>query len=240
MIQKNIIITRPKSDDNQLIESIKKLDSDIQIVHFPTIKIDFLDVQVSLSGVTHIVFTSQNGVKGFFKNKNTALPKLIQLCCIGKKTAQTLETFGYKAQIVSVGNTAEEFADELAEKHISQHHNVLLALGNIAGNAIEEKLTNICKVARIDVYKTSPRFVSQNELEKIKNIPFDAVVFTSPSTFENFIAITRLTPEKLHGKIACIGRTTAAKVLEMGYEPSLISPSAQSDVFAEEIVRFLQ
>ena len=64
------------------------------------------------------------------------------------------------------------------------------------------------------------------------------LAFTSPSTFENFIMITAMKPQQLEGKIACIGKTTAHKVTEMGYEPSLISPSPDAQIFAKEIFNY--
>ena len=234
MTAKTIILTRPISDNDSLAHSLQQ--DGIQLISFPTIDIEYVKTEIIVEGFSHIVFTSQHGVHGFFENLKEQLHDNVKLCCIGKKTAQSLEYYCFKAQIVSGNETAEDFALELI-KHVSPNDNILLPLGNLAGTKIENHLSKICNVTRINVYNTViPKSINQDVFMQIKALLFECVVFTSPSTFANFIQITKLKPDNLQGKIACIGKTTAAMVTQMGFHPDMISSSAKGEVFACEII----
>ena len=241
--QKNIIITRAQTADKSFETRLH--DSGFTVLLFPTIEIFYqksvLNI-ATLKDFTHLIFTSQNGVTGFFKSfENVSIPSHIQIVTIGKKTAKTVEQFGYASHIISKGNTAEELAQELRNQHLKKSDSILLVVGKKAGTAIEQTLQDFCSITRIEVYDTlQPQSFPQETLEAIATESFEMVAFTSPSTFENFIEKTKLSPQKLNSKIACIGTTTARKVTEMGFEPNLISSSANLEVFAKEIIDFLQ
>src|ERR1035437_7937094 len=101
MQKQTIILTRPQTTDNQL--SCLLEEHGFMVLPFPTIEIAFLQPTFhfeTLENYSHIVFTSGNGVQGFFQLCGTTkLPKSIIIVCIGKKTAATLEQYGYAAGI---------------------------------------------------------------------------------------------------------------------------------------------
>ena len=241
--QKNIIVTRAQTADKSFETRLQ--DSGLTVLLFPTIEILYQKPDYSiatLNDCTHLIFTSQNGIIGFLKSfESVIIPSHIQIITIGKKTAKSVEQFGYKSQFISKGNTAEDLAQELRNHHLKKSDSILLVVGKKAGTFIENTLQDFCHVTRIEVYDTlQPQSFPLETLEAIATESFEIVAFTSPSTFENFIEKTKLSPEKLKGKIACIGTTTAGKVSDMGFEPSLISSSANLEVFANEIIGFLQ
>jgi len=239
---KTIIVTRAQTADNSFEKHLQ--ENGFTVLSFPTIEISFqkpiFDFN-TLKDFTHVVFTSQNGVIGFFQYiDKTPLSNDIQIVTIGKKTAKTVEQFGYKSHIISKGNTAEDLAQELRNDYLKKTNSILLVVGKKAGTVIEQTLQDFCFVKRIEVYDTlQPQSFPQETLDAISTECFDLVTFTSPSTFENFITTTKISPEKLIGKIACIGTTTAGKVTELGFEPNIISSSANLEVFASEIIGFL-
>jgi len=239
---KTIILTSPQSTDNELTSCLETYG--FRVLPFPTIEIVFNRPNFktnSLPTYSHIVFTSQNGVNGFFRMlEKTLLPAKTILVTIGKKTAQSVEQYGYKATIVAKGNTAVELAQELLNEHLTASDTVLLSVGKRAGTEIEQTISPFCKTTRIEVYNTiEPTEIDRNTLEAIKHNLFEMLVFTSPSTFENFIAITQLSPQQIQGKIASIGKTTAKRIKEMGYEPTIVSSLPEAKVFAKEIAEIL-
>lgn len=239
---KTIIITRAKTADDSFEHCLQ--ENGFTVLSFPTIEISFLKPNFNIEKLktfTHLIFTSQNGVIGFFQILDkTQLSSTIQIITIGKKTAKTVEQFGYKSHIISKGNTAEDLAQELRNEHLKKTDSILLVVGKKAGTVIGQTVQDLCSVSRIEVYDTlQPQSFPQETLEAITSESFDMVAFTSPSTFENFITTTKLSPDKLNGKIACIGTTTARKVTELGFEPNLISSSANIEVFTKEIISFL-
>ena len=239
---KTIILTRPKSTADEL--SIGLQEQGFTILSFPTIEISFLNPDFNsdqLNDFTHLIFTSQNGAIGFFYLIGKApIPPSCKIVTIGKKTAKTVEEHGYQSHTISNRNTAEDLAKELRNQHLKDSDSVLLSVGRKAGSVIEQTLQGFCKTTRIEVYDTlQPRTFAHDILDRIKKGTFDLIVFTSPSTFENFIAITGLIPQALNGRIACIGTTTGEKVIESGYQPSLIASSADAKTFTSEITGFL-
>jgi uroporphyrinogen-III synthase len=242
MSVKTIILTSPQSTDNELTSCLETYG--FKVLPFPTIEIVFNEPNFkteSLPTYSHLVFTSQNGVNGFFRMLNkTLLPAKIKLVTIGKKTAQSIEQYGYKANIIAKRNTAGELAQELLNQHLTPSDTVLVSVGKKAGTEIEQTISPFCKTTRIDVYNTiEPTEIDSNTLQTIKSNSFEMLVFTSPSTFENFITITHLLTQQIQCKIACIGKTTAKRIKEMGYEPTIISTLPEAKQFAKEIAEIL-
>ena len=82
--------------------------SGVNLLHFPMIKTSSRkqNSNIDLKDKECIIFTSKNGVKYFFTD---SLAKEIKMdekffVCIGKKTAQKLEEFGFKASYVCKRN----------------------------------------------------------------------------------------------------------------------------------------
>jgi uroporphyrinogen-III synthase len=67
-----------------------------------------------------------------------------------------VQAHGYTPSYVNPGNTAEEFSipftQHLAAKN--SRPNILLALGNLARNVIQDSLTETAQCTRINVYHT--------------------------------------------------------------------------------------
>ncbi len=188
-----------------------------------------------------LVFTSKKGVSAFFEQiteyqKNTALPPQLKIAVIGNKTATELERYGYKSDFTNPGNTSDEFLIHLENNIIKKAENVLLALGNLAPDKLQNSLKQRANIKRINVYKTiAPQDTDNKILNIVLNKRFDLLIFTSPSAFQNFILITGFTPDKDKLPIASIGKITTNAIKKTGFDVMITAKQATIEGLADEI-----
>lgn len=247
---KLFISTRPKGKSGELKHLFESEGA--KMLEFPLIEIEPVSLsdhekkQLSNLDIFHwLVFTSPNGVKFFFQQLeaiigNKSLPKTLQIGVIGSKTEKILSTFGYTAAFVNPGNTGEHFAKAFSEKlrEQSTRSNVLLALGNLARNVIQEKLEKEANGVRIDVYKTvAPDNPKKNILQLIQEGQYEMIIFTSPSGIENFMEHSKnINSEKL--RIACIGEITSRAAAKAGINPLVIAENPSAKGIVNSIIKF--
>jgi hydroxymethylbilane synthase len=190
-----------------------------------------------------VFFTSKHGVVNFFKHLitvkgNTELPKTLKIAAIGNKTALELEYYGFSANFISEGNTSEEFLEQFYKSENPANLKVLLALGNLANDVLLDILSKENKVTRINVYDTlKPETADATILDAIKNDLYDLIIFTSPSTFQNFCSfVDNNILKKL--KIASIGSTTTKSIADAGLEPLVTAAKSNAEGLCEAIVEF--
>jgi len=247
---KLIISTRPIEASDTLPEIIRSVGA--KLFSLPMIEIvpSPLDPQMAeklnnLEQFNWIFFTSKNGVVNFFKQLidakgSTALPKTVKLAVIGYKTSLELEYYGYAPTFISEENTAEEFLNRFYAKYQPENLNILLSLGNLADNTLQNILTLRNMVHRIDVYQTvKPAKADPEIMEMIKNDEYDLIVFTSPSTFHNFSSFCDST---LLGKLkmASIGSVTTKAIQKAGFEPLFTAKKSNAEGIRDAITEFYQ
>ena len=139
------------------IESFQLLkDFGATLHHFPMIDIvgNSNVKPFNLSDFDYYIFTSKNGVNAFF-NLDFVKEKKINTFCLGKKTKNALLENGIEPVFVSNESYADNLITELLDNKMVVNKRVLLVLGNLADNRIEEALSSICNLIRLDVYNTT-------------------------------------------------------------------------------------
>lgn len=192
-----------------------------------------------------IFFTSKNGVINFFRHLidvkgNTELPKTVHLAVIGYKTGLELEYYGYTPTLISDENTSDELLIQFYKKYQPQNLTILLALGNLADNTLSSRLSTENTVNRINVYQiVKPAYADPEIVEIIKNGLYDLIVFTSPSTFNNFCSYFKADQiGKL--KMVSIGMTTTKAIQEAGFEPVLTAKKSNVEGLRDAIIEYYQ
>jgi uroporphyrinogen-III synthase len=122
---------------------------------------------------------------------------------------------------VSESNGSEKFAFELKQDIISKGANVLLLLGNLAEDTLQNALSDHTNVSRIDCYQTNkPDLLNNSLLKKIADNEYDLLLFTSSSCFKNFISYFKdAGPEMPKLKTASIGPSTTKTMRKFGIQP---------------------
>ncbi|MFH1195637.1 MAG: uroporphyrinogen-III synthase [bacterium] len=230
LANKNIVVTRSEEQSSGLIEMLSSAGANV--ISIPTIKIvpvndhsEFDRLISDLLEIDFIIFTSANTVKYFFQR----IEKLnILLNLTGKQIAvvgeSTLKSCGEKKICVNI--TPDHFsAKGLLAKFESmniKNKNVLIPCSTIARTELKDGLTKLsANVFSVPVYDV----VLPDETEviayqrKLKNFFPDVFVFTSPSTFNNFLKMFKVNnPVEYfsHSEIAAIGPTTADAIESTG------------------------
>ena len=192
-----------------------------------------------------VFFTSKNGVVNFFKKLidikgSTEIPKALKLAVIGVKTGLELEYYGYAPTFISPENTAEEFVNQFISRYNPENLNILLSLGNLADDTLQNFLSDKNKVHRINVYQTVKPDKADNQImELINNDQYDLILFTSPSTFNNFCSFYgKVLPAGL--KLASIGSVTTKAIQREGLEPLFTAKKSNAEGIRDSIIEYYQ
>ena len=190
-----------------------------------------------------LFFTSRNGVAHFFKQLidltgSSELPAALQVAVVGIKTAAELEYYGYSPAFTGKEHGSAELGAEFCMTYQPTNSKILLVLGNLAEDILENMLAVGNEVERINVYETKlPKSADPMVIKQITDGLYDLILFTSPSTFTNFTSFVDTT---LLGKlkIGSIGTTTSRAILEAGYEPLMTAKMSNTEGLTEAILQY--
>ncbi|ADQ80715.1 Uroporphyrinogen III synthase HEM4 [Paludibacter propionicigenes WB4] len=245
---KTIISTRPEVENDRIKSLLQAKGA--RVLDFPMISTECVllsdEIKTVLSDIQSynwIVFTSKNGVICFCEllQQLGIDPQRLadkKFAVIGKATGEAMQSSIGTPALISRGRTAEDLLQEF-QQQITSTDKVLLALAALADDKLEQGLTPLCDVTRIDVYQTyDVDYDTHPALDCISKNEYDLILFTSPSGYRNFHRITeKLEINEL--KAACIGTTTEAEMRRLGASPLLVSPQSDADSFANEIERYI-
>jgi uroporphyrinogen-III synthase len=233
---KIIINTRPEGSEDLIGNALKELGANVLVMPL----IEILPVQIPKEVISDIlksksqwlVFTSKNGVDHLLNQlelnqKTKCLP--FKTAVFGERTAMALKEKGIIPDLINLQNTSDDLLKELYPK-IQYGEKVLLVLGDLATNLMEEKLKTKAQVERLNVYHTvSVQSIDPEILKLIQRNKYDLMLFTSPSGFNSFWHLTgnMINPASL--KIACLGPTTEEAILAKGIKPLVVAnPSGKA------------
>lgn len=219
LLGKRIIITRPAIQAVNLVEKIGITGGEPLIC--PTIHVNLVnsaDAGEMIQAVTNanwLVFTSQNGVNGFFKllsesGRDSRFIHNAKVAAIGAKTGETLLEKGILADLIPENYTAADLCEKLGPQ-VRGKRVVLLQVDKAPPELIEGLKEYGGEVTEFPVYHVESEIKFATKiLEYLTSKTVDAIIFTSPSTVKGFL-------ENIQGdlsllddvKVICIGPVTA-------------------------------
>lgn len=219
---KPIVGTVEKNSGKRLAKLFKELN--VPFVNYPMIETnnvilndEIKEIFDEIDKFDWLVFTSRNGVKSFLKlwndYKKTSFVKREKnkIATIGLSTSHYLEEKGINTDFVNPGVTSGEFVHHIDKDEIIQNtHKVLLIQGNLAPDILYSKIKEITpSVKRINLYETTyKKDIDNNIYDFLEKEDYSLLLFTSPSSFDNFMRNSKsINFSKL--RIAAIGKTTA-------------------------------
>jgi uroporphyrinogen III methyltransferase/synthase len=248
-IDLKVLITRPRDQSDAFAKSLTS--AGFEPVFFPVIEIrPFTENKAleraiaSLSCYEWVVFTSKNGVDAFFDHLPQATSfqgngRKVKVAAIGSKTAKSLSWHGITPDFVPEEFVAEAILPGLGD--LRGGRRVLLPCAEIARDALPKAIFKAGGIPHeIAVYQTLPAQPDSGGLAALKS-GLNFVTFTSPSTVDNFVIITRqegFDPLHLPGnpRIACIGPITQKAAEEAGFSNVLMA----SEYTADGLVKLLR
>lgn len=230
---KKIIITRTRESASKLVEKLEKLGADCYEI--PTIKIEPIKDEKVFQTLNKIyqydwiVFTSENGVKLFFKylwegGKDLRILGKAKIAVIGKSTQRVLEDFGIRPDLVPEKDYTQEGLVSAFSKLNIREKIILIPRAKEARDVLPEKLREYgAKVEVLPIYETKICEESKEELKKVLEEGIDIITFTSSSTVKNFFKLLEENQKPLLKNVlfASIGPITSATLREFGFEPHI-------------------
>ncbi|MEK6750827.1 MAG: uroporphyrinogen-III synthase [Chloroflexota bacterium] len=240
-----VLITRPRTKADEFAEKLRS--AGFEPIFFPVIEIQRIGNNVALERALEklncyewVVFTSVNAVDIVFDEYSVFLLKEntgVKFAAIGPKTAEALRKYSIEPDFVPEEYVAEAILPGLGDL---QGKWVLLPRAEIARQMLPEAIANAGGIAHeIIVYQTLPAQVDEDGLSALKS-GVDVITFTSASTVENFVAVTRqhnLDPLNLPNNplVACIGPITEQAAKEAGFQNLVVAKEYTTDGLIEAI-----
>lgn len=249
---KTIVITRTLEQSEESAEIFQKLGA--EVLTFPTLAItppdswkDFDSVVSKQSKIDFIIFTSAHSVKMFVKRCEDLSVKFdfnrIKVVAVGSKTSGVCQKNNVPVHIIPKEFSGEGVIDELGDYDL-QGKLIFIPRSAIGREELPEGLKRRgAKIKTASVYNIGlPSDENINEYkEKLRNSRPDLFVFTSPSTFQNFLEIQSIAdPVDYFNNyiVAVIGPTTKAAVEKRKVKVNIIPREYTIDGLVNSIVEF--
>ena len=229
MHQKHIILTRDRGDSEEFVSELESWGAVVYCL--PLMEITYLadapekqKLLERLHKAEWILFFSKHGVIGFFSALeacNVPLPPSISLAAYGESCQKELVQRGHKPHFFSFPPTGREMIEQLHKRSLLKDKRVLLSCGDQQNQSIEAALQEVGALWEpLIVYENREVFYPDEHLRaRIRKGDYDLVVFTAPSIVDRF---KKHFPEA-NLKAACIGATTAQRVVSLGDHPLVVS-----------------
>ncbi|MCP3025526.1 uroporphyrinogen-III synthase [Halobacillus sp. A5] len=241
---RKVLVTRPFSQADVMINLFEKAGA--AILHEPLIEFRIHEskqnprILSELHDFNWVFFTSSNGVKFFFEwlqRIGRPVPRHIKVAVVGRNTKQTAEEMGVNVHFCPTTYDAEHMAEEFFVYH-KEPGAVLYVRGDRSRETLLEILTEKGILFQsLTVYDTL--LIKESEVISRELPSLDALTFTSPSTIEAFLEITRKSNElALDIPCFCIGATTAEKAEAKGFNKIYYPSTFSVEEMVQQIIDY--
>jgi uroporphyrinogen-III synthase len=249
---KRIVVTRAAEQSGELQRMLEQRGAEVLL--FPLVRFappeDSSQLDEALRRVHSfdvIVFLSANAVRFFCaraRDLGLAFAKkddIPRIAAVGPATSQALAAAGISVDYIPSQPSAEALAREFGQSLSGR--SILLPRSDLGDDAIVAALAQIgAQVAEVIAYRTRmPEKHDPAIRDRIRSQQIDVVVFASPSSVRNFIAILGADqPAKISGHVrfAAIGPRTAEMMRKLNLLVSIEAAESSTAGLVTAIERF--
>jgi uroporphyrinogen III methyltransferase/synthase len=245
---KTILVTRPREQASEFIGRLEQEGA--VVIPFPLIRIlppssySRLDQALAnLSQYHWIIFTSTNAVKYFFtrlflRGKDTRALAAARIGAIGPRTAQSLEAYGIRPDLVPPEYDSPAILRQLGSV---AGERILLPGSQLANDLLPRELKR--KGATVDTVTTYRTVLDPESKARIKDlgaVSLNCITFTSASTWNNFTRLFGRQKEEIlkTAVLASIGPLTTAAIRRGGGKVAIEAKEYTSAGLAEAILEY--
>ncbi len=195
---KRVVVTRTRTQASELSRQLTDLGA--EVLEIPTIAIKppkslapLREGIASIGTYDWLVFTSPNGVDGFFNEFFTTHPDLrdlggLRIAAVGPATAQKLAALHLTVDLQPKEFTAEALLKAFKEEVSVENLKFLMPIADIADKKLARGLEDLgAMVDDLDAYQTVPDTEDRNgHRARLQDDGADFITFTSSSTVNNF------------------------------------------------------
>ncbi|WCL82944.1 uroporphyrinogen-III synthase [Saprospira sp. CCB-QB6] len=171
-------------------------------------------------------FYSPRGLRYALSQWKKPWEQLPLLAALGPATAAVLQEFGLSADFIGSGRPAPT---ALAFKEWLDQKSVCFFRAEKSKRSIQQLLKGEILAKERIVYSNQPKI-------QFADSQADILVFTSPLNAETYL---KAYPKRENQEILVIGRTTAQKLIEMGYNDFHLATAPKEEALAQYCLRYL-
>jgi uroporphyrinogen III methyltransferase / synthase len=239
---RRVVVTRAREQSRDLVERLAEVGA--QVIEIPVIEIvepedtSALESCIGqLESYQWVVFTSANAVEHFMRRVEDVRRIKARLCAIGTATGDAVRAFRLKVDLVPDMNTGKGVAAAFKSIDVVGAR-VLFPRAEAAHDVVPATLKSLgavvdSPVAYRNVIPADAR--ARLELYAATDSKPDWVLFTSPSTANNFIALGG-TPLLATAHIASIGPTTSDAIRKHGLTVDIEAATPSMDALVEALI----
>jgi uroporphyrinogen-III synthase len=233
---KRVVVTRSRGQAGKLTELLRQQGG--TVLEVPTIRIvppsdahDMADAMLELNAYNWIVFTSANGVTGFFDLFFKGFDDMrdiggVRIAAVGPATAERLKELHLKVDVMPKEYVGVKVAAAISEYESVENLKILLARAEDANSDLPKKLEELGAIVDdVACYRTIPETEdSEGTAALLEESGADWITFTSGSTVENFhirFDLPRIMARHPKMKLASIGPETSKAIKALGLKPSI-------------------
>jgi len=252
LINKSILVTK---DRNSSINSVKKLiDLNAKLIFLPTIKIVPLKPNPELKEILSaqkvfdfLIFTSASAVR-IFMDHVSQFNYEIQKCkivVVGEKTEEVCKKFGLNVSLMPETYSADGLIDLLSSIELSNKR-ILIPGSKISSKILSEELIKLgALVYTVPIYDVVENDMNScyDEFSFVKNNRPNIFIFTSPSSFKNYLSIFQLDnpTQYFSDSIICaMGKTTEIEINSKGVKVDIVPTISTLENISNEIVHYYE
>jgi uroporphyrinogen-III synthase len=249
---KTIVITRAIETSKESAELFIRLGADV--ITFPTLDIvspddwtQFDDVILNKNKIDFIIFTSAHAVKMFSKRLEELNESInfsnVKIVAVGNKTSAVCEKYGIPINIIPKNFSSEGVIFELLKYKLNKKI-IFIPRSAIGKEELPGSLKELGAIIKsVPVYNVAVPS-EQNIAPYINNLKKskpDIYIFTSPSTFDNFLQILKISDPAHYfagALIAAIGPTTRTAIESKKLKVNIIPDEYTIEGLAKTIVNY--
>lgn len=251
LVNKNILLTRSIEASKESAKLFR--DKGANLFYFPTL--DFKETKdntafdkfiMSGEGIDFIIFTSVNSVK-YFGERLRLLGRTLNYdeivtIAIGVKTASVCEESGIPVSYISKHQNAKFLAEYFDMVDVDKKC-ILYPTSNLANSFLTDFLVRRgADIKTFVLYETTlpSEELIEKYIDNLNSLEFEWIIFTSPSSFRNFLTIARhyKTKNVLGDNIVSIGETTSSEILRNNYKPVITAAENSMEGIVESIINY--
>lgn len=209
--RKRVAVTRAAHQATSFVTQLEA--AGFEAVMLPVIAIEWQEFTIPrpLAAYEWIVFTSANGVHGFFQQQHT-LTRYTKIAAVGEKTAQAIREQGWPVHFIPTVYDADTLVQEFPAR--KSQRPFLLVSGQLARPTLAEGL----RAKGIDYERVITYTTKQNTALHQEWMYPDYLTFTSPSTVAAFIDLFGSRPGIYQLPVVSIGATTTKAIQLAGFQ----------------------
>lgn len=251
---KRIIVTRSRDQSSVFAEML--IDRGATTIEFPTIDVvppgSWDELDSAFQGIetfSWIIFTSANAVRFFMErlrslNKDLRILKGVNICTVGPKTSESLESYGLRADLIPAEFKAEGIIEALGSGSL-RGLKFLIPRAKVAREILPDRLRELG--AEVTVATAYENIKPTNDVVRVRKLleerKIAAITFTSSSTVHNFVEILGKKEYKalLNGvAVACIGPITAKTAEEYDIKTNIMPKDYTIPALVNELAEYFQ